>query len=107
MITENVGPEDSDDVAELFNDIKVIDLKLAPVGNAIKAIADYMDDETMDQDKANRIVDGIAQNKFMITLAGETTIIDLSTSSDKQYFENAVANYPQYQNELKVMFGLA
>ena len=107
MITENVDPEDSDEVAELFNEIKVTDLKLAPAGNAIKAIADYMDDETMTQDKANRIVNGIAQNKFMVTLAGETTLMDLSESADRQYFEIAIANQTQYQSELRVMFGLA
>ena len=107
MITENVDPEDSDEVAELFNEIKITDLKLAPAGNAIKAIADYMDDETMTQDKANKIVNGIAQNKFMVTLAGETTLMDLSESADRQYFEIAIANQTQYQSELRVMFGLA
>ncbi|MBR2871070.1 MAG: hypothetical protein IKB98_06840 [Clostridia bacterium] len=107
MITENVDDEDADEVEELFNEIKVTDLKLAPAGNAIKAIADYMDDETMTQDKANKIVNGIAQNKFMVTLAGETTLMDLSESADRQYFEIAIANQTQYQSELRVMFGLA
>ena len=78
------------------------------VGNAIVGICDYMENDIMTESIAKNIVDGIAQNKFVFTLIGETEIIDLEDSSAQAFFEAAIASQDvSIQHDLRVMFGLA
>ena len=108
LISDTADGDDAQKIEDLFNEIKVADLKLAPAGNAIVALADYAEDKIMTQDKANKIINGIAQNRFVIDLVGETELEDMSDSADRVFFENAIAQQsPDIQHDLKVMFGLA
>ncbi len=108
------------EVSDLIDNIKVEDLKLDSVGEAIKGVATYIEktsadfdnDEPVTQEDIDSIVTGFADNAFIIDMLAEeipTTFIEIS-EYDKELFETSINNSSlseEYKDKLSQMLGLS
>ena len=108
-----------EEVSNLIDNINIDDLKLDSTGLALNGIATYIEKtsdeientEPVTQDDIDYIVNGLADNTFIIDMLSEdesTTIINVS-DSDKEMFEVAIENSSlseEYKNKLNQIMGL-
>lgn len=109
-----------EEISGLIDNIKIEDLKLDSVGEAINGMATYIEktsvdidnDEPVTQDDVDSIVTGLADNAFIIDMLVEeipTTFIEIS-ESDKVLFETSINNSSlseEYKDKLSQMLGLS
>lgn len=108
-----------EEVSNLIDNINIDDLKLDSAGLALNGVATYIEKtsdeientEPVTQDDIDCIVNGLADNTFIIDMLSEdesTTIVNVS-DSDKEMFEVAIDNSSleeEYKNKLNQMLGL-
>ena len=108
-----------EEVANIIDNINIDDLKLDSAGLALNGIATYIEKtsdeientEPVTQDDIDCIVNGLADNTFIIDMLSEdesTTIVNVS-DLDKEMFEVAIENSSlgeEYKNKLNQILGL-
>ena len=109
-----------EEITGLIDNIKIEDLKLDSVGEAINGMATYIEktsadfdnDEPVTQEDIDSIVTGFADNAFIIDMLAEeipTTFIEIS-EDDKELFETSINNSSlseEYKDKLSQLFGLS
>ena len=99
-----------EEIEAVFDSIDVDDLKIKSAGEALNAIAKYAEEGTITQDNVNDIVNGLADNMFvldMLGIDGESLLEVDDINADM--FRSAIENQNLTQediNTLKNLFGL-
>ena len=113
-----VGEEMPEGVAEFLEDFDIEQIDFVAIGDAMQGMASYiggMEDETapeLTQEDANKIVNGIAKNTFVLDLLeGEEGVPQLLPVEDeqKELFVNAIESSEldqEYKDKLMAFFGL-
>ncbi len=84
------GSGENDKITEILSNLDVEKLELESAGNAIAGIADYVDlqngdIEEVDEDAAKKIVEGLAENAFVLDVLGDEEIISIDEEHQEDF----------------------
>ena len=120
LINEQAGEDMPPEVEEVLDNLNINNINLVATGKAINGIASFVEKteleenaESVTQEEVNDIVNGLAENTFILDLITESEdideIVEIDDPTYRQYFENAI-NATSLdlagKDSLKTIFGL-
>ena len=98
-------PEELDELLESIVD----DVDVKSAGEALNAVAKYVEGESVTQNDVDDIVNGIANNMHILQMIGITDLPVVETETDAEMFKTAIENANLTQEDIttiKNLFGL-
>ena len=91
----------------MIDSIDVEDIKIKSAGEALNAIAKYVEEGSVTQEDVDDIVNGIADNMFLVDMlgAGDMTLIDVDDLNEES-FKTAIENAGLTQEEMDALLAI-